>query len=732
MSARATQRGPPPDVDEGNPRAVAAWLGSELRPSPGRLGYSLRVVVVLLIVVTIAEVFRIPDIAVSAYLVLFLSGREAASTVLTALISGIAVVLALFVTIAVFMLSLSAPALRIPLMAILTFGTMFLSRASPFGPVFFAAGFIVAYGLTLGDVVLGLALQPATAGNATQFALPEIVFIPPPEALVRVILWVSLAVAMPVALVIVANLLVGRDPARLLRGALAEQLATAARFCAGERTAERQLAAQAFEGTAALHKLHHFAGLLRRDRSRPLWGPSLIDDVARLGVLLLTWFRIEGDAGDALVPAAGFCRAAEHALQGGGKGPIADPVVITATGAARPLAGAISHTLRVIREALAATPGTAAAKEEGAARSPRRLLATDAFSNPDYSRFALKVTLAVMVCYFAENLADWPGIHTSVITCFFVALGTVGETLHKATLRFTGCLIGAGLGLGAILVLMPDLTDIGDLLLLLAPVTLVSAWVAYGSERIAYAGLQLGLAFYLVVLQGYGPTIDMYTARDRTIGILFGNIVVLVIFTTIWPVSVANVVRVNLAKALEQLASLLGSHTRAEGVVLVAPRSSVAAAFRQAIAQARAVLVNDPFETRAVRRAGGRRRIDATVVEQVGWLFIPIAEIVDLRSGSAWTELPQPMRDAICAHHRTLAAWCRQAASWVRSGQGADEVLRGLPEPPALSGPGDHLSAFATWHSLLNHDIRAILDEAGPQPQQLSAPPVGGVLHAVR
>ena len=52
-----------------------------------------------------------------------------------------------------------------------------------------------------------------------------------------------------------------------------------------------------------------------------------------------------------------------------------------------------------------------------------------------------------MICYFAMNLADWPGIHTCVITCFFVALGTVGETIHKATLRFIGCLTGAGLGL---------------------------------------------------------------------------------------------------------------------------------------------------------------------------------------------------------------------------------------------------------------------------------------------
>jgi multidrug resistance protein MdtO len=91
-----------------------------LRPTPGRLGDCLRIVVVLLALVAIAETFRISEIALSGYIVLFVSGREAASTVLTALLAGIAVVLAIFVTIAVFMLSLSEPALRIPLMAAMT------------------------------------------------------------------------------------------------------------------------------------------------------------------------------------------------------------------------------------------------------------------------------------------------------------------------------------------------------------------------------------------------------------------------------------------------------------------------------------------------------------------------------------------------------------------------------------------------------------------------------------
>jgi multidrug resistance protein MdtO len=718
MSARAARRGPAPEVDEGDARDLVALLRRELSPTPGRLGDCLRIVVVLLALVAIAETFRIPEIALSGYIVLFVSGREAVTTILTALLAGIAVILAIFVTIAVFMLSLSEPALRIPLMAAMTFVAMFLSRNATPGPVFFVAGFIVAYGLTVGDQVLGLALQPATAGNAEQFALPEIVFVPPEEALVRFLLWLSLAVALPIILVIVANLLTGRDPARLLYQALAERLATAARFCAGESGAERRLEAQAFEGTAQLHKLHHLANLLHRGRRRPVWGASLIDEIGRLGLLLLSWLRVEGAARNALLPAAGACCEAERALQDG-EASRPEPVTIIATGAAQPVADRISRTLRAIEETLA---GAAAGQEaHGAAKAPRRLLAADAFTNPEHARFALKVTLAVLICYFAMNLADWPGIHTCVITCFFVALGTVGDTIHKATLRFIGCLIGAALGLGAILLLMPLMTDLGDLLLLLAPVTLLAAWVASGSERIAYAGLQVSLAFYLVVLQGYGPTIDMYTARDRTIGILFGNIVISVIFTTIWPVSVANVVRTSLAKALEQLATLVGSDPHSDRGVSQAARSAAQMAFGQAIAQARAVLVNDPFETSEVRRAVGRRPIDAAVVEEVGKLFIPVSAILDLRTDLAGHDLPEETRDALRAHHQALAGWFRQAASWTRSGEEAGEVAAGLPEPPTLSGPSDQLTALETWYRLLHQDIRRILDEVGPQPWPVTA-----------
>ena len=151
MNGHAVRRGRAPEVDEGDARDLVALLRRELRPTPGRLDDCLRIVVVLLALVAIAETFRISEIALSGYIILFVSGREAVTTILTALLAGIAVVLAIFVTIAVFMLSLSEPALRIPLMTAMTFVAMFLSRTATPGPVFFVAGFIVAYGLTLGD-----------------------------------------------------------------------------------------------------------------------------------------------------------------------------------------------------------------------------------------------------------------------------------------------------------------------------------------------------------------------------------------------------------------------------------------------------------------------------------------------------------------------------------------------------------------------------------------------------
>ena len=220
----------------------------------------MRLVVLVLLAVTLAEVFRIPDPGVCAYVILFVSRGERASTVKTAVVAGLAVVLAVFATIAVFMLSLSEPALRVPLIALVTFAAMALSRASKLGRVAFAAGFIIAYGLTIGDQVLGVALQASGISNTTELGLPGLLTLPPEEALLHSLLWLTVVVAMPVGLVVIGNLLTGRHPVDLLRTALAARLVACAGFCAGDDGALAVLAASVRDGRAAMEPLLEAAG----------------------------------------------------------------------------------------------------------------------------------------------------------------------------------------------------------------------------------------------------------------------------------------------------------------------------------------------------------------------------------------------------------------------------------------------------------------------------------------
>ena len=84
------------------------------------------------------------------------------------------------------------------------------------------------------------------------------------------------------------------------------------------------------------------------------------------------------------------------------------------------------------------------------------------------------------------------------------------------------------------------MTNIGQLMALVFAGCMVAAWVAQGSERISYAGVQIGLAFVLTVLQGFGPDVKISVALDRIYGILLGNFMLFIVFTQIWPVSSAS------------------------------------------------------------------------------------------------------------------------------------------------------------------------------------------------
>lgn len=168
------------------------------------------------------------------------------------------------------------------------------------------------------------------------------------------------------------------------------------------------------------------------------------------------------------------------------------------------------------------------------------LFAPSLITDPTHLRFGIKVTVAVLITYFLYTAGDLFEIHTAMITCYFVALGTGAETRHKMTLRLTGAVLGGLLGALVLFFLMPHLTDFGHFLGIVALGAFPAAWISLGSERISYAGWQLALCYFLVILGASGPVTDLSAATDRILGIVVGITVVGTVFSLLWPVSASD------------------------------------------------------------------------------------------------------------------------------------------------------------------------------------------------
>ena len=194
------------------------------------------------------------------------------------------------------------------------------------------------------------------------------------------------------------------------------------------------------------------------------------------------------------------------------------------------LAYAIAVTVVLNLLFLPDTPQAAAHRPK-----PKGLFVADAFTNPAHVHFAFKVTFAAMFCYIFYSAVDWSGIHTAFITCTFIALESTEATLYKGTLRIVGCVMGGALALFSIVFLMPHMDTIASLVVVVACASAIAGWVATGSERISYAGLQIAFAFFYSVFQGYAPDTDLDNVRNRVVGILLGLLVTAFVFHYIWP-----------------------------------------------------------------------------------------------------------------------------------------------------------------------------------------------------
>lgn len=172
------------------------------------------------------------------------------------------------------------------------------------------------------------------------------------------------------------------------------------------------------------------------------------------------------------------------------------------------------------------------------------------------------------------------------------------------------------MGIFALIYVLPHVETLAGFWGVFATGTAVAAWVNFGSPRVSYGGYQVGLAFYKVVLQGWGPVTELTVARDRLIGVAFGLVVYGILERVLWPVRAKDRRQQRFADVLRGLAALarLGIQERT-GVGWDRELDDMRRRIAQDLAETQRLLEESKFELQADELEGFQSRVgDAQII----------------------------------------------------------------------------------------------------------------------
>jgi multidrug resistance protein MdtO len=524
--------------------AWLVWLRREMAPFPGRKAMTIRLMVAVAIVTVVSMTLQVPLLAYSAYFCFFITKENQVLTLFIGVLAILGVTVATIINLLLYTWTFDYPELRIPIMACFIFCAMFLSRTFVIGLLGFGVGFLSAFMFIIGESA------------------------PDTETLVRSELWLWVAVVYPIVLTIFVNqLLLPTDPWTALVRVLGLRLDAASAALnrviragsAGGQTNQRLLNLATSGGTQMLGLLH-FAEM--KEPSLMRRHPFLVETISAASHLANATASLEFRdpvtlSADDILHAKTLLSEIEQLktlLPDKERGLPSRKTSLPLP--ALPQLRELQFAVESFRDTMIG--GHSDYSSTYVAKSKKPLFTADAFTNPTHVQFALKVTFAAMTCYILYNALDWPGIRTSFITCVIIALGnTTGATIYKSWLRFFGCLAGGLAGYLAIFFLIPHMVSITSLVLLIVAASALAGWIASGTERISYAGLQFAFAFYLSIFDGFEPEVNLSTIRDRLVGIILGVIVSAVVFRYVWPEHAADRLRATLGRVLRTLSQLV-------------------------------------------------------------------------------------------------------------------------------------------------------------------------------
>ena len=514
---------------------ITAFLTEALKQTPGRGEYALRLTLTCALLILLFMTLQIPLLSVALIVTFYASRSEVQTIKLLSVVFFVLISLIIGGIVLMLKFTYDFPLLRLVISSLLFFGAMFLMRAlDKLGLAFFIVALAVIFAQTF----------PSLTGNS--------------ELVIRMVLWLWIAINTAVLVTLLVNACFpGAYPSVQFRRHLARDFrACAAKLRHYAISDEHPASLSPSDLARQFTELHTLSSMAFKSPqlrdARDQW-QALMATALHCQYLLIL-FRpemIRGVQRPQLLALAGQMEVLAHRADTA-EPPLSVPLSLLPSDDSQPL---IQRMIQILNQLATGEP--ISLPESPPEKAP--LLLPDAFSNPVYPRFALKTLLATLFFYLFYTATDWQGIHTIMLSCVIVAQPGLGPTLQKTGLRIAGALLATGLALGLMIFVQPQINGITGFLLMTVPVMWLSAWLAGGSERIAYAGIQTGFTFALAFMDWFGPLYDLTELRDRVIGILLGVLVSSLVHLYLWPESEALKLRDQMAEFYRRLADWLAA-----------------------------------------------------------------------------------------------------------------------------------------------------------------------------
>jgi len=529
--------------------ALLARIRNELAPFPGRMDAVWRLLASCTVVIICSMTLQIPSLSLSLIMVFFTAQENTVLTRMSGIVLIIGSILSVVASILLLKFFINAPMLRILGAALVAFCGMYFMRTSKLGAIGFLVALIVVYGQSMADIYED------------------------PEVMTRALLWVGVATTYPIVVsMIIQRLFRPALPVKLLVEEYGRQLDEV------EHQIDARIAcvaAPAFHsgrvarGVLALQRQLAFAALGNKERTAARAAAVSRLHAAAAQLARLAPFEASPEERRQMIAIREACASLRECLGHDAAFNLTDaaPVPADLPGSEHGMR-AHSSILREMVRALRSAADADADADAGAASANGKpadaqgaqpaAAAANVAGNPlnfVYLQFAFKAVLAAMVTYVIYTGLQWPGIHTAMQTCIILALPSLGATTHKGITRLLGCFLGSLAALVATVFAVPHLDSIVGLLAMSLPVIAAGAWIAVGSPRSNYIGVQMMFAFALAQLGSFGPVTDVTEIRDRLVGILLGLAVSITVYTLLWPEREGQALKTALSRLRKAVAA---------------------------------------------------------------------------------------------------------------------------------------------------------------------------------